>query len=332
MDASTDSARILSGMRPTGSLHIGNYFGAIKQFLELQRSAAECYFFIADYHALTEATGPTQVGALTLEVAKSYVAAGIDPSQCVLYRQSDVPEIFCMATLLGNMIGLGTLQRCTTFKDRVLRLGRRADEVSYGLLGYPVLMAIDILGVRADRVPVGEDQRQHVEMTRDFAIRFNHTFKSEVFTIPRMHLQQAERVPGIDGSEKMGKSEGNTISLLESDESIIRKVRRIPTQGGPITEQSPGTRALFEFVRLACPPDTYDHYRRRAEAGEDRFFAGMKDDLIDALRLLVGNIREHHASLSDDAVVRILQSGSERARETASAVLTDMQQAIGFRV
>ena len=182
------SERVLSGMRPTGNLHLGNYFGAIKQFLDLQAAGDECFFFVADIHALTEVTGPTQVDSLSIEVAKNYLACGIDPAESTLYRQSDVPEVSEIAFLLGNVVKIGRLQTCTTFKDRVRNKGVPEGEVSYGLLGYPVLMASDILCVRAQKVPVGQDQIQHVEMTRDFARTFNHVFGKEVFVIPDLNI------------------------------------------------------------------------------------------------------------------------------------------------
>ena len=163
------ASRVLSGMRPTGNLHLGNYFGAIKQFLNLEAAGEECFFFVADIHALTEVTGPTEVDSLSVEVAKNYLACCIDSAKSTLYRQSDVPEASEIAVLFSNVVKLGRLQTCTTFKDRVHNKGVPEGEVSYGLLGYPVLMAADILCVRAQRVPVGQDQTQHVEMTRDFA-------------------------------------------------------------------------------------------------------------------------------------------------------------------
>lgn len=334
-------------MRPTGQLHIGNYFGAITQFLDLQSKSGECFFFVADYHALTEATGPTEIASLSIEVAKNYIACGVDPAKCTLYRQSDVPELFTMAVLLGNIVNVGALRRCTTFKDKIAKkiattsaenlddLGMLNRELSvegtlsYGLLGYPVLMAVDIIGVRANKVPVGDDQRQHVELARDFAQRFNNMFKADVFTIPEMNLREAIRVPGIDGSAKMGKSDNNTIALLESPESILKKMKRVPTQSEWTEEMAPGTKALYEIAKYACPPDIYQKYVEKWNAREEKFFGGMKQEVADCIIELIRPIQERYAELTDEQVVRGLKAGAERARAEAASVLAAMRSAMG---
>lgn len=323
--------RILSGMRPTGNLHLGNYYGAIKQFLDLQAEGDECFFFVADIHALTEVTGLTDVDRLSLEVAKNYLACGIDPARSVLYRQSDVPEVSELALLLGNTVNIGRLQTCTTFKDRVQNKGVPEGEVSYGLLGYPVLMAADILVVRAERVPVGRDQLQHIEMARDFARSFNARFASDVFVPPVANMVSPIRVPGIDGSEKMGKSDGNTIALLEDLTVLEKKIRGIPTQAEPTEEMQPGTNALFELVKLCCPEDVHAGYLSRYRLREKRFFGEMKFRLAEDLRTLLTPIQKRYHELNNRDVQDTLDKGAAAVRPIASAVLADMRHAMGLK-
>ncbi|HQT91269.1 MAG TPA: tryptophan--tRNA ligase [Candidatus Kryptobacter bacterium] len=323
-------ARVLSGMRPTGNLHLGNYFGAIKQFLDLQAAGEECFFFVADIHALTEVTALTEIDRLSVEVAKNYLACGID-DRSTLYRQSDVPEVSEIAVLLGNTVKLGRLHACTTFKDRVRNKGIPEGEVSYGLLGYPVLMASDILCVRANKVPVGQDQVQHVEMTRDFARAFNSTFCSEVFVIPDVNISNPLRVPGIDGAEKMGKSDGNTIALLENLKEAARKVRSIPTQAEAGGEMQAGTRALYTLMELCSSPDVHSAYLRRYHAADGgKFFGEMKKRLAADVVALLTPIQERYAALSDDDVRCSLAQGAARVRPIAAAVLSDMRKAMGL--
>lgn len=318
-------------MRPTGNLHLGNYFGAIKQFLDLEAEGSECFFFAADIHALTEVTGPTEVDSLSVEVVKNYLACGIDPEKSTLYRQSDVPEISEITVLLGNVVKLGRLGNCTTFKDRVRNKGVPEGEVSYGLLGYPILMASDILCVRADRVPVGQDQTQHVEMARDFARIFNNTFGREVFTMPEMNISNPLRVPGIDGAEKMGKSDGNTIALLEDIASVTKKVKSIPTQPEPGGEMQPGTKALYALVELCSPADVHTDYLQRYTNREGKFFGEMKSRLVQDIVALLEPIQQRYKSLTDDDVRDVLAHGANKVRPIAASVLQDMRSAMGLK-
>ena len=325
------SRRVLSGMRPTGNLHLGNYFGAIKQFIDLQSSGEECFFFVADIHALTEISSHTKIEELSIEVVKNYLACGIDSTKSTLYCQSDVPEVSEIALLLGNTVKLGRLQNCTTFKDRINNKGVPEGEVSYGLLGYPVLMAADILCVRAQLVPVGQDQTQHVEMTRDFARAFNYMFNKGVFVIPELNINNPLRVPGIDGAEKMGKSDGNTIALLEDLASVIKKVRSIPTQPNPGGEMQPGTRALFTLMELCSPPDIHTEYLRRYVNREGKFFGEMKQRLSEDIVSLLEPIQQRYKELSDNKIREILVQGANKVRSIASLVLMDMREAIGLK-
>lgn len=322
--------RILSGMRPTGDLHLGNYFGAIKQFLDLQAAGEECFFFAADIHALTEVTGPTKIDQLSVEIARNYLACGIDPMLSTLYRQSDVPEVSEIALLLGNIVKIGRLQSCTTFKDRLHNRKVPEGEVSYGLLGYPVLMASDILCVRAEIVPVGQDQMQHVEMTRDFARTFNRTFSRDVFTVPELNLSNPLRVPGIDGADKMGKSDGNTIALLEDIGSVMKKVRGIPTQaeaGGAMEE---GTVALYTLMELCSPPDVHTEYLLKFSGGEQKFFGEMKQRLAEDIAALLEPIQTRYKQFTDGEVREVLMQGAKKVRPIAASVLSDMRNAMGL--
>ena len=362
--AESGTPRVLSGVRPTGKLHLGNYFGAVKQFTDLQDAGKECYYFVADLHALTEVQGPTDIDRLSLEVAKNYLACGIDPTKSVLYRQSDVPEISEIAVLLGNTMSIAKLRRCTTYKGKrdaaaVAELMKHnvseddakrmvADEesssvlsyaelrqvdnqFSYGMLGYPVLMAADILAVNSTLVPVGADQKQHVEMARDFARSFNHMFNQDVFIIPEITDASTLTVRGIDGADKMGKSEGNTIALLEDLKTVEEKIKRIPTQSEPGGDMTPGTQSLFNLVELCCPGDVHTDFLRRYHRKQGKFFGEMKECLVDGVRTLLIPIQERYAALSDDDVRQHLYEGKEQASAVANLVLHKMQFAMGLQ-
>ena len=336
-------------MRPTGSgnLHLGNYFGAVRQFIDLQEAGRDCFYFVADLHGLTEVEEPTQIDELSVGVAKNYLACGVDPARSTLYRQSDVPEVSEIAVLLGNIAKISVLRRCTTFKGKVDALmAKRKEELSrdlttdeeeslensfsHGLLGYPVLMAADILCVRTNRVPVGEDQVQHVEFARDFARQFNTMFRRDVLTVPEVNITNPLRVPGIDGSGKMGKSEGNAIDLLEDAASMRKKVMGIPTQAEPGGEMTPGTQALYTLVQLCSPPDVHTEYLRRYTAKEGKFFGELKKRLAEDIVALTDPIKERFARLGNDDVRDILAQGAKKVRPIAASVLADMRSVMGL--
>jgi tryptophanyl-tRNA synthetase len=263
MTMSAKQEVILSGIRPTGRLHYGNYFGAIRKFVELQEQGDRCYYFIADYHALTTITERRDIFRATLDMLRTYVACGLDPIKSVIYRQSDVPSTAELALLFGMITNIGFLERGTTYKDKMSKLAGDNGEVegnplSYGLLGYPVLMAADILIVKADQVPVGEDQRQHVEMAIDIAQRFNHRF-GETLKVPRPVERNAIRLPGLDGSEKMGKSEGNTLDLLDDPKTVLAKIKGVQTTTDPLPlegERPRPRRLSSRRCRRASGPST----------------------------------------------------------------------------
>jgi len=294
--SNTQREIILSGIRPTGRLHYGNYFGAIRHFLRLQeQDTATCYYFVADYHALTTITEPTDIYANTIAMLRTYAACGLDPEKSVIYRQSDLPCTAELSLLLGMITNIGFLERGTTYKDKLSKLQEdpktEGNPLSYGLLGYPVLMAADILIVRADTVPVGDDQRQHVEMAMDIAQRFNSRF-GETLKVPRPVGRDALRLPGLDGSAKMGKSDNNTLDLLDDPETVRRKIRAVPTTTEPlpletdsddpeavIPRMPPGVGVLYRLLSLLAP-EAYREFLEAYRRG-GKFYGSLKQRVIE---------------------------------------------------
>ena len=247
---------VLSGIRSTGNLHLGNYFGAMKNFVRMQEES-NCFFFIADYHSLTTHPTPENLFDTTKQVLVEYLACGIDPEKCTLYRQSDIPEIPELYLLLNMNAYMGELERCTTFKDKARK---QPNNVNSGLLTYPVLMAADILIHRALKVPVGKDQEQHLEMTRNFAARFNRMYNVDYFPEPTAYNfgQELVKIPGLDGSGKMGKSEGNAVNLADEPEVIRKKVMRAVTDAGPTVpnqEMVESIKNLFTLLKVVSTPE-----------------------------------------------------------------------------
>src|SRR5580658_7973856 len=220
--------RILSGVQPSGALHLGNYFGAIQQHIELQHGHT-AFYFIADYHAMTTVQDPALLSQNTFEAAVDYLTLGLDPKQATLFRQSDVPQVQELAWILAVVTGKGLLERAVSYKEKV----DKGLPASVGLFYYPVLMAADILLYRADLVPVGQDQVQHIEMTQDMAQSFNHVYKTDVLRRPEARLNKGAKVPGLDG-EKMSKSYGNTIGLFETPKAARKKFMSIKTDSTPV--------------------------------------------------------------------------------------------------
>src|SRR6266852_9659503 len=221
--------RILSGVQPSGKLHVGNYFGAVKQHIELQNEA-DCYYFIADYHALTTVQDPKALDGLVRDVALDYLALGLDPDKAAFFRQSDVPEVTELTWILGTVTNMGLLERAVSYKEKV----EKGIEASVGLFTYPMLMAADILIYRSHEVPVGKDQVQHIEMTRDMAERFNRAYR-EIFPLPTFRLDKGAKVPGTDG-QKMSKSYGNTIEIFAEGRPLEKVVKGIVTDSRTVAE------------------------------------------------------------------------------------------------
>lgn len=318
--------RVLSGIQPSGTLHLGNYFGAMKQHIELQTSSGEAFYFIANYHTLTTVQDADRLRALTRDVAIDYLAMGLDPFRAVLFRQSDVPEVTELAWILGTVTGKGLLDRATSYKDKVAR----GISASVGLYTYPVLMAADILIYRSNVVPVGKDQLQHIEMTQDMAGHFN-TIYGDVLVRPEPRLNEAAVVPGTDG-QKMSKSYGNTIELFGEPKAIRKKMMAIKTDSTPVAEpKNPDTCTVFALLRLLADREEIEHWRRRyAEGGMG--YGEAKQRLVELYEGYFGIRREERAKWASqpEAVEDILRSGARRAREVAREVMRDVRAACGI--
>lgn len=325
------SKRILSGTRATGKLHLGNYFGSLRQFVELQETDNSCLFFVADLHALTEAEGPIEIEKNTIEVVRTYLACGIKPTRSLIYRQSDVPEIPYLANLLGMITPESWLRRCTTYKDKK----KKQKNPSLGLLSYPVLMAADILIARAEVIPVGEDQKQHLEIVRDIATKFNRNF-GDVFIVPEEWKgRDLIRVPGLDGTGKMGKSDGNIIALTDTPKTIRKKVQAAVTDSGPVKgqEMTLPMQNLYYLMKLCSPPDIYSEYLEMYQGGEQRFYGDLKRQLADDIIAITEPIRERFNSpqCSDKIAEEALSFGKDRIRSVAIRVFDSARCAFGFR-
>ncbi len=338
---------ILSGIRPTGRLHYGNYFGAIRHFLRLQETDACCYYFIADYHALTTITERQEIYRATLDMLRTYVACGLDPYKSVIYRQSDLPCTAELSLLLGMLTNIGHLERGTTYKDKFTRLQEdpksEGNPLSYGLLGYPVLMAADILIVRADLVPVGDDQRQHLEMACDIAAKFNHRF-GEVLHIPRPLGRDALRLPGLDGSEKMGKSENNTLDLLDPPKTVLDKIKAVPTTTEPapldtdsndpdivIGKMPSGVGVLYRLLSLLAPEEVYLDYLDQYRKG-GKFYGSLKKAVAEYASQFNAPIIESYndPAHNDDFIKEFLRENAKRVTPVALETVERCREAMGI--
>lgn len=316
----------LTGIKPSGIPHLGNYLGMIRPALALAKSY-HCLYFIADYHALTTLHDGAELRRNTAAVAATWLALGLDPLQAILYRQSDVPEVMELAWILSCFTGKGQLDRAHAYKDAVAQ-GR---EISAGLYTYPVLMAADILAFGANAVPVGRDQKQHVEMCRDIAIRFNHAY-GELLVVPEPLIQEeVETIPGLDG-RKMSKSYGNTLPLFQPASAMRKQVMRIQTDSTPVAEPKvPETAPVYQLYRHIAPAG--------AEALAERLRAGgtgwavAKEALADALERELGEARARYEALLRDeaALAATLRAGAERARDLATPRMAKIRRAVGVR-
>ncbi len=324
---------VLSGIRSTGKLHLGNYFGALRNFVRMQHEN-KCYFFIADYHSLTTHPTPEDLHGSVKQVLAEYLACGLDPGVATLYIQSDIPEIPELYLLLNMNAYKGELERCTSFKEKVRK---QPDNVNAGLLTYPTLMAADILIHRATKVPVGKDQEQHLEMTRTFANRFNRMYKVDYFPEPVAFNfgEQLVKIPGLDGSGKMGKSEGNAIYLSDDPETIRKKVMKAVTDAGPTEPNQPKPEPiqnLFTIMKAVSSPDTLQYFEDKYNACEIRY-GDMKKQLAEDIVKFTTPIRERIESIlaDDDYLRKVARMGAQKARESASKTIRDVRHIIGFR-
>jgi tryptophanyl-tRNA synthetase len=320
--------RVLSGVQPSGTLHIGNYFGAIRQFIELQNEH-DCYYFLADLHALTTVRDPDRMRALVRELAAGYLALGLDPERSVIYRQSEMPEIPELTWYLSTVTSMGLLQRCHSFKDKVAQ----GVVPNHGLFAYPVLMAADILIVRSDLVPVGKDQKQHLEVTRDIAASFHATYGVEVFTLPEPLIRDdVAVVPGVDG-QKMSKSYGNTIDIFGPEKPIRKRIMSLVTDSTPVEEPKPKEgNALYQLLKIFAPAEDRAWVERAFSEGGVGY-GDMKKRLFEYFVATFGDARARYDELMADRaeVDRILLAGADRARETAAPLMDDVRRAVGIR-
>lgn len=325
---------VLSGIRPTGYLHLGNYFGAVQNFIRMQDDF-NCFFFIADIHSLTTHPTPENLQTGVRQVLAEYLACGIDPEKATIFIQSDVPEVSELYAFLNMNAYLGELERTTSFKDKARQ---QPDNVNAGLLTYPVLMAADIIIHKANFVPVGKDQEQNLEMARKFAKRFNRMYGKEVFPIPQPYTfggADMIKVPGLDGSGKMGKSEGNAINLYEDPKSIRKKVMRAVTDSGPTEmnqEKQEAIQNLFTLMKIVSKPDTVLHFDGLYNNCEIRY-GDLKKQLAEDIIAYTSPIRERIIEiLANDAyLAKVAKMGAEKARESASKTLQEVKDVIGFK-
>lgn len=325
---------VVSGIRPTGNLHLGNYYGAVKSFVKMQ-SEYNCLYFIADWHSLTTHPKPENIQSSARTILAEYLACGIDPEKATIYIQSDVPETIELYLYLNMNTYIGELSRVTTFKEKARK---QPDNVNAGLFTYPTLMAADILQHRAVKVPVGKDQEQNMEMARKCARRFNNIYQTEFFPEPQNFYlsDHAVKVPGLDGSGKMGKSEGNCIYLCDDEKTLKKKVMRAVTDNGP---QSPNSEKpeviqnLFTLMEIASEKETYDYFDSKWNDCTLRY-GDMKKQLAEDIAKTLAPIRERIIEYSSNIELldKIAKLGAEKARESAAATLREVRKIIGFKV
>lgn len=343
---------VLSGIRATGNLHLGNYFGALSKFVKMQEDY-DCMYFIADLHALTTHPDPKTLHSNVKNILAEYLAAGVDPDKATIFVQSDVPEISELYLLLNMHVGIGELMRTASFKDKARKqLGIKSDNddiekeiigtdsnkrVNAGLLTYPTLMAVDILIQKANKVPVGKDQEQHLELTRRFARRFNSFYGVDLFPEPENFNfgGNAVKVPGLDGSGKMGKSEGNCIYLIDEEKVLRKKVMRAVTDEGPQIPNSPISQPienLFTLMQLTSAPEVIQQFKD-AYADCSIRYGDLKKQLAEDILKITLPIRERILEIqNDDALLaRVVKQGADKARERASKTLSEVREIMGIK-
>ena len=336
--AAMEKEVVLSGIRPTGFLHLGNYFGAMRNYVRMQ-DEFNCYFFVANWHSLTTHPDTKELQANVLRVIAENIACGLDPEKVALYVQSDVPQIAELYLYLNMMAYKGELEKTVTFKEKV-RL--QPENVNAGLLTYPVLQAADILIHRAVKVPVGKDQEQHLEMARNYAERFNHRY-GEVLPLPYAFNYGGElvKILSLDGEGKMSKSENqmNTLYLADDDDVIRKKIMKAKTDGGPLTPNAPMPayiENLFTLMGLVSSTDTVEKFRsdynNSSEGNCIIRYGDLKKQLAEDMAAFIKPIREKATDLQKDTATlqKIMKLGAEKAGESASKTLTLVRSAIGM--
>ncbi|MFA5266108.1 MAG: tryptophan--tRNA ligase [Opitutaceae bacterium] len=319
--------RILSGIQPSGTLHIGNYFGMMKPAIELQ-ARGECYYFIADYHSMTSLSDAAMRRSNSFDVALDFLACGLDPKKSVFFRQSDFPEVCELTWIIGTLTPMSLLERAHSYKDKTAK----GISPNFGLFAYPVLMAADILMYDSNLVPVGRDQKQHVEMTRDIAIKFNQTY-GETFTIPEPEIRdEVAVVPGLDG-QKMSKSYGNTVDIFGDEKATRKKIMSIVMDSRTPAEPKPDAdkNLAILLLRLVAPADIALDHENRLRAG-GLGYGDLKKALFEHYWNYFAPYRARRAELAanPDYVVQVLREGAQRARVVASVVLKRARKACGL--
>ena len=324
---------VVSGIRSTGNLHLGNYFGALRNFLKMQKEN-HCFFFIADYHSLTTHPKPDNLHGNIKQVLAEYLACGIDPEIATVYIQSDVPEVTELYLLLNMVAYVGELERTTSFKEKIRK---HPDNINAGLLTYPVLMAADIIIHRAHKVPVGKDQEQHLEMTRRFARRFNSLYEVNYFPEPDAYNfgQELIKIPGLDGTGKMGKSEGNGIFLADTPGVIRKKVMSAVTDSGPTEpgqEPSEPVKNLFTIMKVVSDPSTVKYFTDQHSACQIRY-GDLKKQVAEDIIKITDPIRNRINSILADNIylAKVVREGGEKARESASKTIREVREIIGYK-
>lgn len=325
--------KVLSGIRSTGHLHLGNYFGALKNYIKMQNEY-DCFFFIADLHSLTTHPHPADLHSGVRTILAEYLAAGLDPEKSALFVQSDVPEV-CELYVLLNMIAYkGELERTTSFKEKVRK---QEDNVNAGLLTYPVLMASDILVHKANKVPVGKDQEQHLEIARTLARRFNNLYGVNLFPEPQAFNfgEDLVKVPGLDGSGKMGKSEGNGIYLYDDEKTIYKKVMKAVTDSGPTTpnsEMSEPVKNIFTLLKIVSTVDTVNYFTEAYNNCTIRY-GDLKKQLAEDICKHTLPIRERIEEIYNDTdyLGKVARSGRDKARESAGLTMKEVRAAVGIK-
>lgn len=326
---------VVSGIRSTGKLHLGNYYGALSNFVKMQHEY-NCFFFIADLHSLTTHPTPEHLNRTVREVVVEYLAAGIDPEQSTIYVQSDVPEVAELYLYMNMNAYLGELERATAFKDKVRA---NPDNVNAGLLTYPVLMACDILLHHGTKVPVGKDQEQHLEMTRTFGNRFNRMYNVNYFkeAFAFSYSDKLVKIPGLDGNGKMGKSNGEAscVYLSDTPDVILKKVKRAVSDAGPtaINQEKPEPiQNLFDLMKVVSTPDTLQHFDdlyNRCEIRYGDFKQQLAEDIIAATEPVRSRIQE--ISNDDEYVKKVIRLGAEKASESARKTIQEVREIIGIK-
>jgi len=322
--------RVLSGIQSSGRLHVGNYFGAVRQFVKFQQEGHECFYFIANYHALTSLQDRRQLEELTIHVAAGYLALGIDPQRTVFFCQSDVPQVAELAWVLNCVCPVSLMEKCTSYKDKVAK----GIPPSMGLFDYPVLQAADIAIYDSNMVPVGADQKQHVEMTRDIAGKFNRAFGGEVLVLPDPYIvPDVAIVPGIDG-QKMSKSYDNTIEIFQTPKQTRTRCMQIVTDSTPLEEPKDPERCnVLALLKLFADPAEADQIAGKYRAG-GYGYGQAKGRLAELVNERFAEARQRYDELmgNPDRIRQILAEGGRRARNTAEATMRRVRQACGILV